>query len=172
MKTLLLYDAIDHISGQGAREGSQLVGAGTVFIVVRGMILAHTFPVGVAMRQMAFNQDMKGIVCNGLVSPMYLAYWFTSQAHRLLTLTSETSHGTKRIDTRLIWRFPIAVPPAPEQERMVNLLQACDRQIDSFREIEVRQQRLKRGLMQVLLTGKRRVGDAHGTVKTQNLLQV
>src|SRR4051812_26255043 len=50
MKRFVLDDAEDHVSDAAARSGTRIVPAGCVFIVVRGMILAHSFPVCVTAR--------------------------------------------------------------------------------------------------------------------------
>src|SRR5262245_20635139 len=54
LKVHRLYDAEDHISEAGLEAGSRRVPAGTLFVVVRGMILAKDLPVALAMVPMAF----------------------------------------------------------------------------------------------------------------------
>ena len=56
MKRFELHDTQDHISKRAVDDGAKLVPSDTVFIVVRGMILAHTFPVCIAQRAMSFLQ--------------------------------------------------------------------------------------------------------------------
>jgi type I restriction enzyme S subunit len=48
MKTLDLNTTIEQLTRAGVRHGSRQVPRDTVFIVVRGMILAHTFPVSMS----------------------------------------------------------------------------------------------------------------------------
>ena len=62
MKQFELHQSIDTITGDAVAAGARLMPTGTVFIVIRGMILAHTFPVGVSRTEVAFNQDVKAIV--------------------------------------------------------------------------------------------------------------
>src|SRR4051794_37513995 len=52
MKRFELWDTEDHITEKGLEKGSRAVEAGNLLIVVRGMILAHTFPVAIAMTRM------------------------------------------------------------------------------------------------------------------------
>ena len=54
MKIFSLHDTQDHISERAIADGARYAPSGAVFIVVRGMILAHTFPVCLAARPMAF----------------------------------------------------------------------------------------------------------------------
>ena len=69
MKRPRLTDVTDHISQEALESGSKLAPAGSVFAVVRGMILAKTVPVALAEVPMAINQDLKSIVLDsgGLV---------------------------------------------------------------------------------------------------------
>lgn len=62
MKTTRISDAEDHIT-RAAIDGSaaKVVGPGAVLAVVRSGILAHTFPVAIAERDVSFNQDIKAI---------------------------------------------------------------------------------------------------------------
>src|SRR5205085_6403377 len=54
MKRPRLHDTQDHLTMEAIREGSRLVPAGTVFVVVRGMILAKDFPVAITEVPMSF----------------------------------------------------------------------------------------------------------------------
>ena len=59
MKVPRLRDSIDHITPKAVKDGARLLPAGAILVVVRGMILAHSFPVARAERSLAFNQDIK-----------------------------------------------------------------------------------------------------------------
>lgn len=108
MKTSILMDTEDHISEEGLQAGSKLAPPESIFITVRGMILAHTFPVCRSKVPMAFNQDIKAIVVSSDYEPAYVQAWFEWAAARYLRLVSETSHGTKRLemDQLLLLRIP------------------------------------------------------------------
>ena len=82
MKQFELHQSIDTITGDAVAAGARLMPTGTVFIVIRGMILAHTFPVGVSTTEVAFNQDVKAI---GLNRGSWVAISRTGSRH---TLTS------------------------------------------------------------------------------------
>jgi type I restriction enzyme S subunit len=129
----------------------------TVFIVVRGMILAHTFPVCIANRPMAFNQDVKAIAAGPAVEARFLAYWLVSQAENVLKLTTTATHGTRRFDMKELFDVVMPIPGKEEQTRVVTRLDAAEEQIDSNRKIARKLRCLKIGLMRDLLTGRRRV---------------
>ena len=62
MKRHYMDDAIDHVSPLGVENSSgKMIPKGSLLMVVRGMILAHSFPVALAMRELTINQDMKAM---------------------------------------------------------------------------------------------------------------
>jgi len=65
MKDREIRDSIDHISENATEESSaKLIDPGAVLVVVRGMILTHTFPSAVLRVRAAINQDMKALIAN------------------------------------------------------------------------------------------------------------
>lgn len=117
MKRLALYDAIDHISSLVLTETSlKLVPEGSVLIVVRGMILAHTVPVAEARVPLTVNQDMKALIAKGTIQSTYLL-WLLQVCHdRLLAQVTTAAHGTKKLDTARLEEMIIPVPPAAMQQ--------------------------------------------------------
>jgi type I restriction enzyme S subunit len=162
MKVFVLRDAQDHISQQAIADGARWVPAGSVFIVVRGMILAHTFPVCVAERMMAFNQDVKALVPNAAADGRFLAHWLVGRSDALLRLVTEATHGTKRIELRDLLAHSIAMPPLVEQRRIAEILDTVDEAIRKTEEIIAKLERVKQGLLHDLLT---RGIDANGELR-------
>jgi len=126
MKRLLLDDVEDHISIEGASSGSRTMPAETLLVVVRGLILAHSFPVAVITRPMAFNQDIKALACRNGVLPRFILYWLTSNTTAMLNLVTDSTHGTKRIDTGGLLRREMPLPPYDEQVAIHQRLAAAD----------------------------------------------
>ena len=62
MKADRLGDSSERSTEAGLEAGSRLVPAGSVLIVIRGMILARDVPVALATRPVAFNQDLKALL--------------------------------------------------------------------------------------------------------------
>jgi type I restriction enzyme, S subunit len=154
MKQFRTGDAQDHVSEIGITAGSRLVPRDSILIVVRGMILAHTFPVCLTTREVAFNQDVKALVPVAGVSGVYLGHWFQGHTSAMLGLVTEATHGTKRIDLADIQGFRMALPPQDEQRRIAELLDEHDEQLrlESVERDKLRT--LKQGLMDDLLTGR------------------
>ncbi len=157
MKQFELASSIDTITEHAVATGTKLMPVGTVFIVIRGMILAHTFPVGYATCEMAFNQDVKAIVAKEGLSGRYLAYWLTSHSHEFLKLATTATHGTKRFDMDELRAVPIGIPKPEEQKAIVRIFDEQQALIDRTQANAEKMRLLKAGLMQDLLTGDRRV---------------
>jgi type I restriction enzyme S subunit len=157
MKTFDLTDTIDSLTEVGAKYGSKLMPAGTVFIVIRGMILAHTFPVGNAIRSMAFNQDIKAVVTRPNIEGRYLAYWLSAHGHDILKIATTATHGTKRFDMDDLLAVNVAVPTLSEQSRIVRAFDELQQAIDLNNKHAKKLRSLKTALMQDLLTGQVRV---------------
>ncbi|AMV70708.1 hypothetical protein DBW_0307 [Desulfuromonas sp. DDH964] len=157
MKQLDLFASIDTITDYAVKTGTKLMPVATVFIVVRGMILAHTFPVGYAKCKMAFNQDVKAIVTKEGVIGRYLAFWLVSNSHQFLKLTTTATHGTKRFDMDELFALPIGVPQPHEQQSIVSIFDSQQSIIERSIAHAHKLQEIKTALMQDLLTGKKRV---------------
>ncbi len=108
MKLAELDSAEESLTAEGVKAGSKLMAQDTIMIVVRGMILAHTFPVARTLVPAAFNQDIKALVVSEDYRPKYIQYWFEYAAPRYLRLVSESSHGTKRLESENL--FSLSVP--------------------------------------------------------------
>lgn len=121
MKRFIIHDTQDHIS-EGAVEETSLKRqpVDSVLIVVRGMILAHTFPVAMNAVPVTINQDMKALRPKGRVSAAYLAWMLRGLQPLVLSLTEESAHGTKALRTEQLFNQAMPVPSADEQCALVN----------------------------------------------------
>lgn len=151
MKTDTLVVTDELVSSEGANAGSRIVPQGTIFIVVRGMILAHTFPVAIAGRSMAFNQDMKALVVSPKFMSKYVFYWFQYKSKDILQLVSDSSHGTKRLPTDELFRMKMPAISSEAQNKVVNILVQCDEAISRFKLQILHLSEVKRTLLRQLL---------------------
>jgi len=75
LKQEALGDTADPITQLALQEGvAELVPAGSLLVVVRGMILAHSFPETKALVPMAINQDLKALRPNARVRADFLVW--------------------------------------------------------------------------------------------------
>ena len=119
MKLAELDSAEETLTAEGVEAGSKLMPKDTIMIVVRGMILAHTFPVARTLVPAAFNQDMKALVVSDEYRPKYIQYWFEYAAPRYLRLVSESSHGTKRLESDKLFSPEVPKLDLDEQDDFI-----------------------------------------------------
>lgn len=162
MKVSRIGDSQDHISQKAVADGAHVLPRGAILIVIRGMILAHSLPVALTERPVAFNQDIKALVTCADVDSRFLLYWLTANAHHLRSLTTESTHGTKRLPTEMLFRVLVACPPKAEQEAIAEALGDADALIESLERLVAKKRQLKQGAMQELLTGRRRLPGFSG----------
>ncbi|MBF6427832.1 restriction endonuclease subunit S [Nocardia cyriacigeorgica] len=136
-----LFDSRDHISESVPdRSSLKLLPSDTVVFVVRGMILAHSFPVSVLRVPATINQDMKAILPSIDVRVDYLASCLRVQAGHVLAQVSTAAHGTKRLDAEGMSKVSIPLPPIDEQDEFVeaigNLNRLKSESSDSLGELD------------------------------------
>lgn len=122
MKSVEISSSIDHINQVVfERENLKKIPVGSVLIVVRGMILAHTVPVGITTAEVAINQDIKAFVSSGRVLPEFLLWFLLSQHANLLSKVTTAAHGTKRFDMVDLLNLPVFVPDIEAQRKFVSI---------------------------------------------------
>lgn len=127
MKKARLDDSADHISEAVFRSTSlRKLPAGTIAMVVRGMILAHTAPISILNVDAAINQDLKALLPRREIDTSFLAAMLRAQHSTILSKVSTAAHGTKKLDSRVLEELPIPLPPLPEQRRIAAILDHAD----------------------------------------------
>lgn len=127
MKRDLISDAIDHVHPKVLDETTlKLIPAGTVLIVVRGMILVHTVPVALTTAPVVINQDMKALQLTSELSSTYLLWLLKVSQPRLLELVSTAAHGTKKLETKDLVALKIPLPPMSLQRQFLERVQAIE----------------------------------------------
>lgn len=171
MKTPYIEDAIDHISQAAIDDGARLVPTRAILVVVRGMILSHTFPVAVARRPLAINQDMRALVPGDECDPYYLLFWLQDQSPAILKLVDESTHGTKRLPIESLQNLPIKLPPLDDQRAIAAILLSTDETIQSTKavvdQLRLVKAALTRGLMR---DDTRHGGEGPKTVRLGDVL--
>ena len=104
--------------------------------MVRGMILAHSFPVAATRVPVAINQDMKALVLQDTEMADYVLWMLKGMKPEMLQCVRRSSHGTCRIERSDYMDFLVPVPPLAEQRRIVakvdELMTLCDRLEESL----------------------------------------
>ena len=92
------------------------------------------------------------------IRPRYLATYISDSSISQFQIQSMSHGGTRiNINNQIIKSLSVPLPPLEEQDRISEALELAQRKIALEQEMKQKFQELKRGLMQDLLTGKRRV---------------
>ena len=154
----------DYITDEGLRNSSsRLVRAGTLITPTR-MALGFTVRFDV---DVAINQDLKALYPIDDMSTEFVQYWF--EAHRKTIERLGTGSTVTGIQVGELRALKIQVPEKPEQQRIVSVLGVWDEYIEKLEQKIALKEQLKRGLMQQLLTGKRRLPGFSGEWKATTI---
>jgi type I restriction enzyme S subunit len=125
MKSREIVDSIDHITEKAICETNiTLIEPPAVLIVVRGMILARTFPTAITKVPVTINQDMKALVTCPEVNSDYFVSILSGIQGDLLALVEIAGHGTCCLRTDSWGNFLLPIPPLKEQEKITEMLQS------------------------------------------------
>jgi type I restriction enzyme S subunit len=126
--------------------------SGTLLFVVRGMILAHSFPVALSRREVTINQDMKALVPSKPEMAEYLLRALKALKPIVLARVQRSSHGTGRIEGADYQQLLIPVPPIREQVRIVERIDELMRLCDRIERSLQNSQRHRSGLLEASLS--------------------
>ena len=125
MKVDIIHDSQDHVSRLATLETRlPLIPENSLLIVVRGMILAHSFPIAITAREVTINQDMKSLMPFYPELATYLALMCAGFKTDILALVERSTHGTCKLESDKIFTFSFALPPLAEQSRIVARVEA------------------------------------------------
>ncbi len=123
------------ITDSGLAAGSRLAPQGATLLLVRGSMLHHRIPMGIAVRPVAFNQDVKAILPDASVDPWFLHYWLRAMEPKLLSMVDFTGIGAGKLDTFSLQQLEFEVPSLQEQQRRYQLVKALDDKIELNRRM-------------------------------------
>ncbi len=89
------------------------------------------------------------------VEPLFLFYFLRFRHKSFVSLS--TGSTFKAIKKETIENFSLPLPPLSEQKKIVEILMEVDKKLEMERKRKEKLEKLKKGLMEDLLTGKRRV---------------
>jgi type I restriction enzyme S subunit len=120
MKRRRIADAEDHVSIRATEETSaRVLPVGSVLVVIRGMILAHTVPAAVLDVPAAVNQDMKALIPHAAIDSTYLCEALWALNSDLLDSVDRSTHDTRKLLTEKLLAFRVPVPDLSVQREFV-----------------------------------------------------
>jgi len=154
-----------HINGREVITGQRYItqeglkNSATNLIPKGNLLIASRVGIGkVAVNKIdiAISQDLTGVVINKERAIPDFLYWnFANNERKLKTLAQgSTIKGILRED---LSKLKLPLPNIPEQKKIMGVLGAVDERLELLRKRKERLEKIKRGLMEDLLTGRKRV---------------
>jgi type I restriction enzyme S subunit len=131
--------------------GTNILPAGAILLTSRATIGACA----INKKPMATNQGFANLVCKERVYNWFVYYKMASLQHELQKLGSGSTF--KEVSKKNIKSLSFSLPPVYEQKKIADILSSIDEEIEKETMHKEQLESLKKGLMQVLLTGKIRV---------------
>jgi len=147
-------EANEFITDQGLGSSSvRLCPTGTLLMAMFGQGLTRG-KVALLGIEACFNQACAAIMPNGNLHSIYLFLYLMGKYHKI---RNQSQIGTQaNLNAGIIKSLSIPLPPLPEQTKIAEILSAWDRAVEQVGRLINAKQRLKKGLMQQLLTGRMR----------------
>ena len=146
MHDTYISDTNLHISEEGLNHGSKLLIKNNLLLLVRGSMLWKSIPVCLNKNDVAFNQDVKGLIANDTVNNRFLLYWLKSKEQRLKYMVTGTGLGAGKLDTNDLLSMSVYVPAMNEQYKIAKLLSLIDERIATQNKIIDKLQSLIKGI--------------------------
>ena len=136
------------ITAEGLRNSS------SVLIPKNNLLVSSRVSVGnisISAIDVAISQDVTGIIINKAYARSEFLYWYLKQHIKKLVLISQgtTIQGFTRKELAKLLVF---LPSLSEQQKIASVLSGVDALIESTQKVIEKTERLKKGLMQKLLT--------------------
>jgi type I restriction enzyme, S subunit len=131
MKTKIIRSTIDGITADAVdNSAAKLIPTGSVVIVARSGILAHTLPVAITAIESTLNQDMKALALSKGIESEFVAWGLRAFEQAILSKCRKGGTTVHSIEMPSLVAFELPIPPTNEQRRIVAKIEAMFERID------------------------------------------
>jgi len=163
MHTSKIYESEVNITDLGLKKGSKLAPKNSILILVRGSMLFKKIPMGMTLKDVAFNQDVKSIITKEDLNEYYFFQWLLSQENIIQNKVTSTGIGAGKLDTSELQNLEIYYPAKVEQTKIATFLSAVDTKIDELTQKHELLTEYKKGMMQQIFSQKLRFKADNGS---------
>ena len=147
-----INSSLRKITLEGLENSSaKLVPAGSLLICTRATIGA----MAITSHEMCTNQGFKNIIPNSKTNIEFVYYLLTYNKHRMISKASGSTF--LELSKTSFESMKFRMPAINEQQKIATVLTNADKEIELLEQQLADLQQEKKALMQVLLTGKKRV---------------
>lgn len=153
MKQFIIETSEDKITELALKEaGMFLVPEGSVLMVTRSGILAHTFPVALTSNKVTINQDIKAFLPQkSKIDPVFLTLMLRGSGQNILNECSKSGTTVASVETKLLEKFKIRVPSLEEQIKIVRRIEQLFAYSDQIEQRVLDAQKRVNNLTQAIL---------------------
>ena len=146
-----VYSTERKVTKKGAEKG-RLIPRDSVLVVCIGSTIGK---ISLAFKECITNQQINTVICKEDSDPHYVYY---AIALRKNLLRAQAGITAKPIVKKSVFeKFLLPLPPLQEQREIAELLSTVDKKLELERNENTRSERIKQGMMDLLLTGKIRI---------------
>ena len=135
------------LTKKGLLNGSKLLKANNILLLVRGSMLWNKIPVCYNSFDVAFNQDVKGIVPSKNITSLFLLNWILSHENRIKHMVTGTGIGAGKLDSTELFALKVKIPSLHEQNKIESFLSLIDDRIATQNKIIDKLQSLMSGIV-------------------------
>jgi type I restriction enzyme S subunit len=118
----------------GVENGAKLAKRNNLLLLVRGSILHQKIQVGIATRDLTFNQDVKALTVREDIDPWFILAWLRGNEWSLLNMVENTGIGAGKLDTTLLQNLPLHLPPIEVRKQITLFFKSIDKKIHLLRQ--------------------------------------
>jgi len=167
IKQIKLTKTSYSISEKAVKESTtNIIPENSIVIVVRSGILRHNLPISKTLFPVAINQDLKALIPKSQsFFTDYIIHMLSFNKKDILRTCSKVGTTVESIQFENLKKYRVLIPPLSEQKKIAKILSTWDRAIEQTHRLIEAKKRLKKGLMQQLLTGRMRFPEFGPPVK-------
>jgi restriction endonuclease S subunit len=136
MKHDFIIDTEDHISQEAVEaSATRQVSHGAILCVVRSGILAHTFPIAIAINEVAFNQDIIALIVKDAVLYKYLYYMLKNYEKNILSNGVKRGGTVHSLQNGFLKTLCLPIPSIEIQQKIVQQIDKEKATVDANKEL-------------------------------------
>ena len=136
---------------------TNLVPQNSLIFVARSGILRNSFPISRIQETMAINQDIKALHPKKDIDSFFLQCLLEAQEDYILKNYIKAGTTVESLMLNSFQQMMLQIPAIPEQLALADIFRCSNTEIDLLEQELTEQEKKKKSLMQLLLTGIVRV---------------
>lgn len=158
MKSDFILTSEDKITPHAiAKSAAKYVPRGSILMVTRSGILAHTLPIAIAKCEVTVNQDLKTLTPAEGILAEFLAWYLRRENRSILATCSKNGTTVASVDTDRLKSIRVPVAPLPEQRRIVEKIETLFARLDkgeeAVRQVQALLKRYRQSVLKAAVTG-------------------